>query len=117
MATHTVLTISPKGHTREEVKMVDDELVQRKLRQAIEILQNTLDGQTMEENPKLWVTLSTLWAVCAYSKSSNGIPGYRGLGLEQALEIAGAIISAPPKSDRDISIHHYRFGIEVTSKK
>lgn len=94
-----------------------DGQVQQILADAIEILQRTLDGQTMEENPKLWVTLSTLWAVRAYSKSGNGIPGYRGLGLEQALETAEAIISTPPQSDRDISIHHYRFGIEVTSKK
>lgn len=116
MATTVEPPAKAEAATRGTGPLTDGQ-VQQILAEAIETLQGTLDGQTMEENPKLWVALSTLWAVRAYSKSGNGIPGYRGLGLEQALNVAEAIISAPPKSDRDISINHYRFGIEVTAKK
>jgi len=77
------------------------------LRQAEEQLSALLDGQSLDENPRLQVLRAIIISVRVYSASSNSIPGYRGLGLDEALEISREIIEFSPRSDKDLSIHSY----------
>lgn len=92
----------------EEIEVLDDERVQRTLKAAEELLWIQLDGANMDDNPRLWVAFTVLRSVRIYAKSSNSIPGYMGLDLNEAMELAEAIIANPPKSDRDLTIHSYK---------
>lgn len=94
------------------------EASQRVLKEAEELLWVQLDGANLDDNPRLWVTFTVLRSIRIYSKSGNSIPGYMGLGLIEALELAEAIIANPPKSDRYLTIHSYKHmaaGISVAS--
>lgn len=96
-----------------------DSIVQAKLTEAEELLWIQIDGANLDENPRLWVAFTVLRSIRIYSKSGNSIPGYMGLGLTEALELSEAIIANPPKSDRDITIHSYKYlasGITLTDR-
>jgi len=95
--------------------LLDDVTAQHDLKLAEELLWEKLEGRDMDENPRLWLAFSTLRSVRIYSKSHNGIPGLRGLGLREAVELAQSIIESPPNSDRDLSIHSYRGAAEAFS--
>lgn len=71
-------------------------------------LQSVIEGQFLDENPQLWVAYTVIRSVRIYSKSSNGIPGLRGLGLKETLELAEAVLEHEPRSDRDLTIHSYK---------
>ena len=96
--------------------VLTDSAVQETLEAAEAVLWGTLEGRSMDENPRLWVAFSLLRSVRIYSKSSNGIPGYRGLGLDEAVSFAEAILEHKPSSDREIAIHSYKLEISVATK-
>ena len=108
MATRKLTEITKLGTSVREVEVFDDARAQRSLKEAEELLWIQLDGANMDDNPRLWVAFTVLRSVRIYSKSGNSIPGYRGLGLTEALELAEAIIASPPQSDRDLTIHSYK---------
>lgn len=66
---------------------------QEVLTQAIEILANVESTTTDDvEAAKITFAKSTLVLFKAYSNSSNGIPALRGLGLEEAIDLATYVI-------------------------
>lgn len=87
--------------------LLDDATTQEKLKQAEALLWSKLEGRDMDESPRLWLAFTMLRSVRIYGKSSNGIPGLRGLGITEAAALAQSIIDSPPSSDRDITIHSY----------
>jgi len=87
--------------------LLDDATAQHTLMQAEELLWEKIEGRDMDENPRLWLAFTALRSVRIYGKSSNGIPGLRGLGITESVELAQSIIYSPPSSDRDLTIHSY----------
>ena len=108
MATRKLTGITVRGTGIREVEVLDDSFAQRTLKEAEELLWVQLDGANLDDNPRLWVAFTVLRSVRIYAKSGNGIPGYLGLGLREAVELAEAIIASPPRSDRDLTIHSYK---------
>lgn len=117
MTTRKLTEIIAGSISVREIKVLDDERAQRMLKAAEELLWVQLDGANLDDNPRLWVAFTVLRSVRIYAKSGNSIPGYMGLGLQEAVELAEAIIVNPPKSDRDLTIHSYKHlasGITLT---
>lgn len=92
----------------DELELLDDARAQRTLKEAEELIWVQLDGANLDDNPRLWVAFSVIRSVRIYAKSGNSIPGYSGLGLQETVALAEAIIANPPKSDRDLTIHSYK---------
>lgn len=86
----------------------NDSETQLILEQAERILWDLVEARPFDDNARLWLAYSTIQSVRVHSKSSNGIPGLRGLGLTEAIALAESIISDPPSAERDISIQSYR---------
>ncbi len=108
MATRKLTETAKRGATVQVLEILDDARAQRTLKEAEELLWVQLDGANLDDNPRLWVAFTVLRSVRIYAKSGNGIPGYLGLGLREAVELAEAIIASPPRSDRDLTIHSYK---------
>lgn len=94
--------------TQEKALALTDEYAQSVLIEAEEHLWSLIEGRNMDDFPRTWIAFTSLRAVRMLSKSSNGVPGLRGLGLKEALELAESINEHKPQSDRDFSIHSYK---------
>jgi len=99
---------SQPAEQQPEIDLLDDDHVQKALTEAEEHLWSLIEGRNMDDFPRIWIAFTSLRAVRMLSKSSNGIPGLRGLGLKEALELAEAINEHKPQSDRDLNIHSYK---------
>jgi len=95
-------------NSQQDSSALTDEHAQSVLIEAEEHLWSLIEGRNMDDFPRIWIAFTSLRAVRMLSKSSNGIPGYRGLGLREALELATAINEHKPQSDRDLTIHSYK---------
>ena len=87
-----------------------DAEVQAALSSAIEVTAIALASESEKKNNEVVVTRLTflhlsLTSIKMMSKSSNGIPGLRGLGLEKALKLSEKI-TAEGIDVRSVSIHH-----------
>lgn len=92
-----------------------DSIVQEALVKAESYLSSQLEGQSMDDNPRLWIAYTLLRSLRIYSKSGNSIPGLNGLGVREGYELAVDILSKKPKIDRDLSIRSYK-GIALAFK-
>lgn len=86
-----------------------DEHVQSVFTRAEAHLQSVIDSSGGSENPKLRDAHSALRSMRIYSKSSNGIPGLRGLGLKEALEFAEGVLEHRFQSDLELAAQSYKF--------
>lgn len=119
MTTRKLTEIIAGSLSVREIEVLDDDRAQRTLKTAEELLWVQLDGANLDDNPRLWVAFTVLRSVRIYAKSGNSIPGYMGLGIQEAVALAEAIIANPPKSDRDLTIHSYKHlasGITLTDR-
>jgi len=109
---------SQKPEAEIEISPLTDDRVQSSLIEAEGHLWSLIEGRNMDDSPRIWIAFTVLRSVRMLSKSSNGIPGFRGLGLKEALELADSINEHKPTSDRDLTIHSYKHlaaGIAVGS--
>lgn len=83
------------------------------LLQAEAILANVLAGEASDESPRLQVAYALIVAMRIYSASSNNTPGFRGLGLEEALALAAKIIANPKLTERTVKIRSYKNIVEA----
>lgn len=93
----------------------DSKRTQNLLKDAEILLEKAMDSSFAEDNPKLQMLYALILSVRVYSASANTISGLRGLGLDEACDLAKSIIDNPPKSDRDIQIKSYRLISESLS--
>lgn len=81
--------------------------VQTSFRAAEQYLAGALSGKDVEDYPKMSLALALIQNVRIFSKSSNGIPALRGMGLREAVRLAETILAEEPRTDRDLSLHKY----------
>lgn len=84
------------------------DVVQEEMKLAEQLLTEKLEGQHPDQNPRLGFALSLIRSVRVYSKSANGIPGLRGLGYEEARDLARVVIEFDPRTDHDLTVHSYK---------
>lgn len=82
--------------------------VQKAFGDAELYLEGVLRGQDPTENPIIGVVHALIRSIRIYSSSGNEIPGYRGLGLIEMLELAQSVLETKPTSDRHLSINSYK---------
>lgn len=82
--------------------------IRKTLARACDKLEDSLLGQDRDESPRLQLLLALMIAMREYSKSSNEITGYRGLGLDETLKLAEEVLDASSISERTVSIASYR---------
>lgn len=90
--------------------LTNDE-VQRILGDAEQYLATTLKAQSAAvtlDSPILELCLALIRAMRIHSASGNGIPGYRGQGLNETVDLAKKILELKPYSDHTLNIRSFK---------
>lgn len=100
--------VSEKTVLEEGVKLLTNDLAQSRLSSAERYLSEVLENQPNEENLKMQLLLSLFKTIRVYSASGNEIPGFLGLGISEAYNLAGDVLENKPKIDRDITLKTFK---------
>lgn len=60
------------------------------------------------DKPVLGYIRALISSIRIHSKSGNNIPGYRGQGLREAVDLAKFILATKPISDRTVGVLSYK---------
>lgn len=84
---------------------------QRVLSDAENYLATTLKAQSTTvtlDSPILELCLALIRAMRIHSASGNGIPGYRGQGLNETVDLAKQILELKPYSDHTLKVSSFK---------
>lgn len=94
-----------------ETSVLTNDEVQHILSDAEAYLATTLEAQSSRvtlDSPILELCLALIRTVRIHSASGNGIPGYRGQGLNETVDLAKRILELKPYSDHTLNIRSFK---------